>query len=82
MRKQNRNCLRREVLRGGLEAQEVFGQSHDVLGAFAQRGHAQLELAEAVEKVFAEAAFFDGGFEILVRSGHDAHIDFDLAMTA
>ena len=45
--------------------------------ALTQAGHVQREDAEAVVEVFAEAAGFDQGFEVLVGSGDDAHVDGD-----
>ena len=43
--------------------------------ALTQAGHMQREDTEAVVKVFAEAAGFDLGFEVLVGSGDYAYVD-------
>ena len=82
MREKGGDGLRRKVLAGRFETQEMFGEGDDILGALAQRRNAQLELSKAVEEVLTEAAFFDGGFEILVSGGDDADVDFNLAVTA
>src|ERR1700704_3716028 len=60
----------------------MLGQSNDVFGALSQGRNAQLELAEAMEKIFAETAFLYGCFEILIRCGDDPNIDLDFAMAS
>ena len=60
----------------------MFGECDDVLRTFTQRWHAKLELTETMVEIFAEAAFFDRGFEVLIRSGDDADVDFNFPVTA
>ncbi len=81
MREQDGNGLGREKIAGSLEAEKVLGQSHDVLGTFAQRGHTKLKLAETMEKILAKSARLDCGIEILIGGSDDANIDFDFAVT-
>src|SRR5579859_2156988 len=81
MREQSRNGLFGEVLGRRLKAQEVLGQSHDVFRAFAQRWNAKLELPKPVKKILAETPIPHRGFEILVRGGHDADVNFYLSVS-
>ncbi len=60
----------------------MFSQGNDVFRTLAQRRNAELELAEAMKKILAKAAFFDRSFEILIGGGDDADIDFDFAVAA
>src|SRR5271165_3239010 len=60
----------------------MFGQGDDIFRPLAQRGHAQLKLAQAMKQVLTEAPGLHGGFEILVGGGDDTHVYFDLAMPA
>ena len=69
-------------LRGVLEAEKVLRQGDDVFGPLAQWRHAQLKLAETVEKILAKAAGLDGGVEILISGGDDADINLDFAVAA
>ena len=50
----------REAVFFGVELEEVRGEQRDVLLAVAQRRQFEADDVEAVEEVFAEAAFFDG----------------------
>ena len=82
VREQRRNGLRRKILARSLQAQEMFRQRNNILRPLAQRRHAQLELAEAMKQILAEAAVLHCGFQILVGRGDDAHVNFDLAVPA
>src|ERR1700722_754463 len=82
MREQRRDGLAGKVFAGSFEAQEMLGQRHNILGTLAQRWHTELQLAQAMEKILAEAAIAHGAFEILVGGGDDAYVDFYLAMSA
>ena len=51
------------------------GEQRDVLAAFAQRRHAQLDHVQAVVEVLAELARLDQRGEVLVGGADDAHVD-------
>ena len=76
------NGPRRKILVRSFEAQKMFREGDDVLGALAQRRNAELKLAETVKEILAKAAFLDRGFKILIGGGDNANIDSDLAVTA
>ncbi len=66
----------------GVELQEVLGEQGDVLLAVAQRRKLEADDVQAVEEVFAEAAFFDGLLQVDVGGGDDAHVHLDLLGSA
>ena len=47
----------------------------DLVAPFAQRRDVEPDDVQAVEEIFAEAPLADGGFEVRVGGGDDAHID-------
>ncbi|MNN04725.1 hypothetical protein D3C81_1174560 [compost metagenome] len=68
-------------LRTGL-LHEVAGQQQDVLAAFAQGRHFDVEDVEAIEQVLAEQAFADHFFQVAVGGAEDPYVDLDLTVTA
>ena len=52
----------------------MFGQEHDVVGAFAQRRQRDDVEGEAIQQVGSEAPFGDQARQVLVRGGDDAHV--------
>ena len=56
-------------------------QSGNIFGTLAQWRNPQLELAQAVEKIFAETAFFHRQFQILIGGGDHAHVDGNFPMS-
>ncbi|MNP40409.1 hypothetical protein D3C76_1340500 [compost metagenome] len=61
---------------------EIAGQQQDVLAAFAQGRHFDVEDVEAIEQVFAEQAFADHFFQVAVGRAEDPHVDLDLTVPA
>ncbi|MNN18536.1 hypothetical protein D3C81_1317480 [compost metagenome] len=55
-------------------------QHQDVLATVAQRRHLQVEHVQAVEQVFAEAAFGDHALQVAVGGADDAHIHLHFAV--
>ena len=82
MREQGRNGLFGEVFGRRFEAEEMLGKGHDIFGPLAQWRDTKLELPKPVKEVLAEAAFPNGGFEVLVGGGHDADVNLDLPVSA
>ena len=68
-------------LRAGL-LHEVTRQQQNVLAAFTQRRHFDIEHVEAIEQVFAEQAFADHFLQIAVGRAEDAHVDLYFTITA
>src|SRR5580704_13912657 len=60
----------------------MFSQRDHVFRPLTQRWNSQLKLAQAMEKILAEAPFTHGCFQILIGCGDDPHIHCDLAMAA
>ncbi|MNS87722.1 hypothetical protein D3C72_1216740 [compost metagenome] len=61
---------------------EVASQQQDVLAAFAQRRHFDVEHVEAIEQVFTELTFADHFFQVAVGRTENPHVDLHLAITA
>src|SRR5579864_1518383 len=59
----------------------MFGESNDIFWSFAQRRNPQLELAEAVKQILAEAALAYCSLEVLVGCGDNTDVNLDLAMS-
>src|SRR2546430_15237055 len=57
-----------------LGGEEVRGEEGDVAVALAQRRQRDLDAADAVVEVLAEASLLDGRFELTVRGGDDADV--------
>src|SRR5256714_2453795 len=57
-----------------LGGEEVRGEQGDVAVALAQRRQRDLDAADAVVEVLAEASLLDGRFELAVRGGDDADV--------
>ena len=72
----------RAVVFGAEALQEMEDEKWHVLAALAQGRNPQMNHVEAVEKVFAETAFAHKSQQVYVRSGHDAHVHFDLVGAA
>ena len=73
---------RGEAVLVGVELEEVLGQQGNVFAAGAQRGQVHGDDVEAVEEVFAEAAFADRLAQIDVGGGDDAHVHLNLLHAA
>ncbi len=58
------------------------GEQRDVFAARAQGRQFKGDDVEAVEEIFAEAAFADGNLEVDVGGGDDADVDLDLLHAA
>src|SRR5437870_806059 len=57
--------------------EEVLDERRDVLLAFAQRRHVDVDDVESVKEVVAELVLLDLLLEVLVRRAHDADVDLD-----
>src|SRR2546423_6684499 len=57
-----------------LGSEEVRGEEGDVAVALAQRRQRDLDAADAVVEVLAEASLLDGRFELAVRGGDAADL--------
>ena len=62
---------------GALAGHEVPDEERDVLAALAQRRDLDREHLEAVVEVGAQAPLGDGGLEVAVGGGDDAHVRLD-----
>src|ERR1700676_355476 len=60
----------------------MLGKGDNVFWALSQRRNSKLELAQAMEKIFAETAFSHGDFQVLVGGRDDPHIHCDLAVSS
>ena len=67
---------------GTVFAQEKSDEVRDIFGTFAERREFDGDDGEAVKKIFAKFIFLDGGFEIAMRGGEDAHIDTNVFVAA
>ena len=56
---------------------EVSRQGGDVLGALAQRRNHNRKHRQAEKEILAVMAGRDRRFEVAIRRGHDAHVDFE-----
>src|SRR5215472_5185517 len=59
-----------------MDAQEMIHQQSNVAVAFAKRRNEDGHDVDAKVKIFAKVAFANGVFEVLVRCGDEAEIDF------
>ncbi len=66
----------------GVEVEEVLGEQGNVFAAGAQRRQVHGDDVEAVEEVFAEAAFADCLAQVDVGGGDDAHVHLNLLHAA
>ena len=78
MRLQGNECVSVKTFVRRFERQKVTRQCGNIFGTLTQWRHAQLELAETVEEIFAETAFFHRQLKILIGRGNHADIDGDL----
>src|SRR6267378_6921037 len=62
------------------QRQEVTRQCGNIFGTLAQWRNAQLELAQAVEKILAETPFFHRQLKILIGSRDHAHVNGNFSM--
>ena len=53
----------------------MIDQQRDVLPAFAQRRHHELDDVDAIKQIFAKQALRDEVAQALVRRGNDPHVD-------
>src|SRR5437899_4292221 len=77
-----RNALDRLFHRPAKPLKEMARQKWYILAALTQRWHVDGNHTEPIKKVFAEAAFCNFLFELLVRSGYDADIHIRFVCTA
>ena len=82
MRLQDRERVSSKHFVRRFQGQEVPSQRGNIFGTLAQRRNAQLELAQAVKKIFAEAPFVHRQFKILIGSGNYSHINCDFSVPA
>ena len=59
---------------GESRCREVLGHQLDVARPLGQRGHADRKDFEPIEQVFPEPPLGDGGAQVRVRGGNDAHV--------
>ena len=79
---EGRFCLVGKLGFGGMPAEEVLGDGHDIGTAFAQGRHPDLALIEAVKQVSPETLVLDLGLQILVGGGHDSRVHHDFLLPA
>src|SRR5581483_898566 len=72
----------REGVLVGIELQVVLREQGNIFLATAQRWKLKADNIQPIEKVFAEAAFFDRLLQINVRRCNDPDIDLDLLRSA
>src|SRR6185436_10153960 len=67
-------CLRTGTVARALAREEMLREQHDVGATFTQRRQRDVDSADAVIQILAEASFLNCGLELSIRRANDAYV--------